>query len=73
MRIGKVIKDNRDKGLEKISTSYDLTIEAEIIALLKQLIKVAPLGGSNLLPEGNSQIVLSHVTQMAIQIRFLDL
>ena len=42
MRIGKVIKDNRDRSLEKISTSYDLTIEAEILVLLKQLIEVAP-------------------------------
>ena len=41
MRIGKEIKDNRDRSLEKISTSYDLTIEAEILVLLKQLIKVA--------------------------------
>ena len=42
MRIGKAIKDNRDRSLEKISTSYDLTIEAEILVLLKQLIEVAP-------------------------------
>lgn len=46
MRIDKVIKDNKNRGLEKISTSYDLTTEAKILALLKQLIEMAPLGVS---------------------------
>ena len=42
MRIGKAIKNNTYRSLEKISTRYDLTIEAEILVLLKQLIEVAP-------------------------------
>lgn len=44
MRTGKAIKDNRERGLEKISTTYDLTIEAKILVLLKQLIEVAHHG-----------------------------